>query len=102
MKLDNELIRIALFKRRIKQYEAAQQIGISEYYFSMILSGRRQATPLVVVKLAQILQCDPRFLILNSAGARINAEMKFRRGSSSTQGGLKSRPTSKRGKLKRK
>lgn len=102
MNLDFDLVKYALSKKRIKVYEAARQIGISDTYLSMILCGRRRAKTIIVVKLARLLQCDPRLLILNSAGARINAEVKFRRGSSSTQGGLKSRPTSKRGKSKRK
>lgn len=55
-------IKNALRLRCLHQYQLARRSGVSEAFISLVISGRRTATPDLRQKIASVLSCDEDWL----------------------------------------
>jgi len=74
--------RVVLAERRERQVDLAAKVGISDGNLSLIISGRRQATPELRARLAAALEVSEKWLFAKNA---LKVPASARRPASSTE-----------------
>ncbi len=74
MLLNTGLLKAILFEKGIKQWQFCRQINLSENYLSKVLHKKVEPSAVLVSKIAQALNLDPRFLLQSTKGRRTRSK----------------------------
>lgn len=67
-------LKSALLLRQVRQFDLARQLEVSESYMSLVITGRREPSPELRRKAAEILQCDQTWLFARPRTIPVRAD----------------------------